>query len=82
MQITTHKEIIYRTGLSKSTIDAYLGHYSFNKFYTCRGFKLSDEFLQTLVRYLFKREKYTAINRVKKWIKEIQEHEQDFNRLY
>ena len=63
--IATRKEIAYKTGIGLNTMSSYLNGYRFAKFRQDKGIKYNQEFIDTLIEFLWHKRQIKAIDRLK-----------------
>ena len=71
MGVYNIKEISLMVDMPTNTIRTYLGHYSFAKYYKSNKIEVSNEFYNTLIKYLWnKRANYKYIRNVERLMNE------------
>lgn len=64
------QELSYITGVSENTLRSWLSGWRFSKFRLSKDYKLSIEFIQTLISFLELKDKYKAINNLQEYSKQ------------
>jgi alanyl-tRNA synthetase len=71
MGVYNIKEVALMVDIPETTIRTYLGHFSFAKYYKNKKIEVSNDFYNTLIKYLWnKRAKYKYIRNVERLINE------------
>lgn len=70
MGVYSIKEVSLMVDIPYSTMLTYLGHYSFDKFRKGNKYQVSNEFYNTLIKYLWNKRNYKYIRNVERLINE------------
>ena len=66
MGVYSIKEVSLMVDIPYSTTLTYLGHYSFDKFRKGNKYQVSNEFYNTLIKYLWNKRAYKYIRNVER----------------